>query len=191
MTHIQENYINKYLSETSKISEVLDRVKIANMISILQETKNKNGRLFIMGIGGSAGNASHAVNDFRKIAGIECYSPIDNVSELTAWTNDNGFEFIFINWLKTSRLKKNDTIFILSVGGGSDTTSKNLVLAMKHAKEVEAKIISIVSRDGGYAIKWSDACILIPIITQDRITPHAEEWQSILLHLLANAIDKE
>jgi D-sedoheptulose 7-phosphate isomerase len=181
-------YIDKYLAETAEIVEKIDRKKIEDVIAILQEVKNKGGRIFILGIGGSAGNASHAVNDFRKIANIECYTPADNVSELTAWTNDNGFEFIFSNWLKTSKLNSKDAIMVFSVGGGSDKTSKNLVLAMEHAREVGAKIVSIVSRDGGSALKLSDACILIPVVSSERITPHAEGWQGVVWHLIVNAI---
>lgn len=183
-----KNYIDIYLEETRKISEIIDKSKIEETIRILQETKDKHGRLFILGIGGSAGNASHAVNDFRKIAKMEAYTPIDNVSELTAWTNDSGFEFIFINWLKTSKLKNSDTVMVLSVGGGTETTSKNLVLAMEYAKEIKANIVSIVSRDGGSAAKMSDACIMVPVIVDKRITPHAESWQSLLLHLIVNAL---
>jgi D-sedoheptulose 7-phosphate isomerase len=185
-----DKYIDKYLDEMKDIIQSIDRSKIKDTLSILLDTKANRGRLFILGVGGSAANASHAVNDFRKIAGIESYTPVDNVSELTAWTNDNGFESIFINWLKTSRLNKNDTIMILSVGGGTQTTSKNLVLAMNHAKEVGARIVSIVSRDGGNALKMSDACILIPPVSEERITPHAESWQVVLLHLIANAINQ-
>ncbi len=181
-------YINKYLNETKKIIDTIDRTKIIEVIQILQATKKNNSRLFILGVGGSASNASHAVNDFRKIANIEAYTPVDNVSELTAWTNDNGFEFIFINWLKTSKLNKDDTMMVLSVGGGTDTTSRNLVLAMEYAKKLNTKIVSIVSRDGGSALKYSDVCILIPVISNERITPHAESWQVLLLHLIVNAI---
>lgn len=181
-------YIDKYLAETARIVERIDRKSIEEAIAILQNVKKAGGRVFILGIGGSAGNASHAVNDLRKIAGIECYTPVDNVSELTAWTNDNGFEFIFSNWLKTSRLNSKDAVMVFSVGGGSDKTSKNLVLAMQHAKDVGAKIVSIVSRDGGSALKLSDACILVPVVSPERITPHAEGWQGVLWHLIVNAI---
>ncbi len=180
--------IDQYLEETSKIISLIDRQKIAQMIEILQSTKDQSGRLFILGIGGSAANASHAVNDFRKIAKMETYSPVDNVSELTAWTNDKGFEFIFIEWLKTSKLRKEDTLMIFSVGGGSETTSKNLVLAMQYAKEVGACIVSCVSRDGGIAGKLSDACVLIPVVNKDAITPHAEGWQMVVSHLVVNLI---
>lgn len=181
-------YIDQYLAETAKIAQSLDREKIAGMIRLLRETKAKGGRLFILGIGGSAGNASHAVNDFRKIAGIECYTPVDNVSELTAWANDAGFEYIFIEWLKTSRLNKNDTVMVFSVGGGTDTTSKNLVLAMHYAKEVGAKLTSIVSRDGGAALKLSDVCVLVPVLSKENITPHAEGWQAVIWHMVVNAV---
>jgi len=181
-------YIDTYLNESKEIINKIDRSMVEKFIDILQSTKKKGGRLFILGVGGSAANASHAVNDFRKIAGIECYTPVDNVSELTAWANDEGFEFIFINWLKTSKLNGNDCIMILSVGGGSEKTSKNLVLAMEYAKEIGASIVSIVSRDGGAALKFSDACILIPIFSRERITPHAEGWQGLLLHLIVSAM---
>ncbi len=181
-------YVDKYLAETRQIADTIDRTKIAGVIDALQKTKDRGGRLFILGIGGSAGNASHAVNDFRKIANIESYAPTDNVAELTAWTNDKGFEWIFIEWLKTSKLGPKDTVMVFSVGGGSDTTSKNLVLAMQHAKEVGATILSIVSRDGGMALKLSNVCILVPVITKENITPHAEGWQAVLWHLIVNAI---
>lgn len=181
-------YIDNYLSETQKIIDTIDRSNIEKAIEVLKKTKDNVGRLFILGVGGSAANASHAVNDFRKIAGIETYAPTDNVSELTAWTNDNGFEYIFVNWLKTSRLNSKDTIMVFSVGGGSDTTSRNLVMAMEFAKEVGASIVSIVSRDGGAALKMSDAGILIPVVADERITPHAEGWQGVVWHMMVNAI---
>jgi len=183
-----KDYIDKYLKEVREIIRNLDRDSIVRSIKILSNLRKSQGRLFILGVGGSAANASHAVNDFRKIAKIETYSPVDNVAELTAWANDSGFETVFINWLKISKLKKEDVIMVLSVGGGSETTSKNLVLAMQYAKSVEAKIVSVVSRKGGEALKLSDACILIPVISDERITPHAESWQSLLLHLIVNQI---
>lgn len=186
--HEMKNYIQKYLKETAQICELICQKEIANVTDILLETKDNGGRLFILGLGGSAGNASHAVNDFRKIAQIETYAPTDNVSELTAWTNDNGFEFIFTKWLETSKLGKSDTILILSVGGGSDTTSQNLVLAMEYAKSVNAKVTAIVGRNGGKARLIADASVLIPTVHQERITPHAEGWQGIVWHLVVNAI---
>ena len=185
---MSKKYIDKYLDESKQIIEKINRSKIEEVINILQRTKDQGGRLFILGIGGSAGNASHAVNDFRKIAKIESYAPMDNVSELTAWINDNGFEYIFINWLKTSRLSKNDTVMIFSVGGGAEKTSYNLVLAMEYAKAIGSGIVSIVSRDGGAALRFSDACILVPVISNENITPHAEGWQALLWHLIVNAI---
>jgi len=185
-----KNYIEKYFQETGKVLETINRLKIAGIIEILQQTRNNKGRLFILGVGGSAANASHAVNDFRKIAGIESYTPVDNVAELTAWANDVGFDSIFVNWLKTSRLHRLDTIMVLSVGGGTETVSKNLVLAMKYAKEVGAGIVSIVSRDGGMAARISNACVIVPVIEDKRITPHAEGWQGLLLHLIVNALSE-
>ena len=183
-----DEYIDEYLGETGEILEGIDRSMIAGLIDVLQNTKNNKGRLFILGIGGSASNASHAVNDFRKIAGIESYTPVDNVAELTARTNDDGFETIFVEWLKTSRLSDNDAVMILSVGGGTEKTSRNLVCAMEYAREVGASILSIVSRDGGMALELSDVCLLIPVLSEERITPHAEAWQAVLWHLMVNAI---
>ncbi len=188
---VLKNYIENYLAETQKIAAEIDHCVLEKAIDILRETRAGGGRLFILGVGGSAANASHAVNDFRKIARLETYTPIDNVSELTAWTNDNGFEFIFINWLRTSRLKGTDTVMVFSVGGGSETTSKNLVLAMQFARAAGSKIVSIVSRDGGAAAGLSDACILVPVVSADRITPHAEGWQGILWHLMVNALNQD
>ena len=181
-------YIDTYMAETEQIVRSVDRYRIVEMANVLKQLKKNNGRLFILGLGGSAANASHAVNDFRKIAQIETYAPTDNVSELTAWANDDGFEFIFTNWLSTSKLCENDVLMILSVGGGSEYTSQNLLLAMEHAKKVGAKIVSIVSRNGGTALKTSDVCVLVPVVSKERITPHAEGWQGIIWHLIVNAI---
>lgn len=182
------NYIELYLNETKQVVDKLDKKAIENAVVILRKTQKEQGRIFILGIGGSAANASHAVNDFRKITGIETYSPVDNFSEFSAWANDSGWETPFREWLKESRLRKNDTIIILSVGGGSSSTSHNLVTAMDLAKEVGAFIVSIVSRDGGHAANVSDATILVPVINTDRITPHAEGFQSVICHLLVNAL---
>lgn len=181
-------YINRYLEETQKIVESVPREEIEKGIVILKELKEKGGRLFILGVGGSAANASHAVNDFRKIGGIETYAPTDNVSELTARTNDEGWETTFVEWLKTSKLSDNDAIMVFSVGGGSETTSLNIVNALKLGKERGAKIISVVSRTGGYSKQVSDACVLIPVVAEERITPHAEGWQGVIWHLLVNAL---
>jgi D-sedoheptulose 7-phosphate isomerase len=181
-------YIETYLEETAEIGRTLDRAGVASAIGLLRDLRREGGRLFILGVGGSAGNASHAVNDFRKIAGIECYAPTDNVSELTAWTNDVGWEVVFQRWLQTSHVGPRDAVMVFSVGGGSATTSRNLVLAMEGAKEAGARIIAIVSRDGGRAKELGDAVILVPVVAQARITPHAEGWQGILWHLLVNAV---
>ena len=181
-------YVNQYLSETEEILRSIDRNGVADAIDLFSDLKRTQGRLFILGIGGSAGNASHAVNDFRKICNIEAYAPTDNVSELTAWTNDDNFDVIFKNWLLTSKLSDKDALLVFSVGGGSQKASYNLVLAMETAKEVDARIVSIVSRDGGAAKKLSDVCILVPVVVQERITPHAEGWQGVLWHLIVGGI---
>lgn len=186
-----KDYINKYLDETVQIAETVSQEEIEKGVLILKEVKKNEGRLFILGVGGSAANASHAVNDFRKIGGIETYAPTDNVSELTARTNDEGWETTFVEWLKTSHINSKDAIMVLSVGGGSETTSLNIVNALKMGKEKGAKIISIVSRTGGYAKKVSDSCVLIPVVDDSRITPHAEGWQGVVWHLMVNALIAE
>ena len=183
-----KRYVDQYLTETVEIVEKIDRGEIKKSIEVLRAVKSRGGRLFILGVGGSAGNASHAVNDFRKISGIESYAPTDNVSELTARVNDESWEVVFSNWLRVSKLSEKDCLLVFSVGGGSPTTSVNLVSAMNLAKEVGANIVSIVSRDGGHAAKVSDACVLVPVVSQERITPHAEGWQGVIWHLLVNAI---
>lgn len=181
-------YIKNYLNETNKIVNTISQVEILKAIEILRNTKENDGRLFILGVGGSAANASHAVNDFRKIGNIETYAPTDNVSELTARTNDEGWETTFCEWLKGSHINSKDTIMVLSVGGGSESTSLNIVNALKLAKDRECKIVSIVSRDGGYAARVSDSAILIPVVSNERITPHAEGWQGVVWHLMVNAL---
>ncbi len=186
---MNRSYIEQYLKETMRIVEMVSREEIEKGVEILKETRENGGRLFVLGVGGSAANASHAVNDFRKIGGIETYAPTDNVSELTARTNDEGWETTFTEWLKVSRLKETDTLMVFSVGGGSETTSLNIVNALKLGKERGAKVISIVSRDGGYSKQVSDACVLIPVVAEDRITPHAEGWQGVIWHLLVNALN--
>ncbi|MEJ2746270.1 MAG: SIS domain-containing protein, partial [bacterium] len=179
-----EQYVRQYLNETGHIAGILDQTTIVRMIAMLRDLKERSGRLFILGVGGSAANASHAVNDFRKIARIEAYAPTDNAPELTAWTNDDGWEGVFVNWLKGSRLAAKDALLILSVGGGSEKASLNLVRAMELAKGIGAPILSIVSRDGGKAKELSDAALLIPVVADERITPHAEGWQSVVCHLI-------
>ena len=184
------NYVEQYLLETKQIADLISCKDIENAISILKNLNKEGGRLFILGVGGSAANASHAVNDFRKIGGIETYAPTDNVSELTARTNDEGWDTTFIEWLKISKLSSKDVIMVFSVGGGSPTTSKNIVSALSYAQEKSSKIISIVSRNGGYAKQVSDSCILVPVIAEQRITPHAEGWQGIIWHLLVNGMNE-
>ena len=186
-----KDYISQYLEETIRIANTVSKEEIEKGIDILRETKKKEGRLFILGVGGSAANASHAVNDFRKIGGIETYAPTDNVSELTARTNDEGWETTFCEWLLTSRINEKDTVMVFSVGGGSETTSLNIVNALKLAKERGAKVIAIVSRSGGYSKQVGDACVLIPVVDDSRITPHAEGWQGVVWHLMVNAINAE
>ncbi len=183
-----QSYIDTYLAETVEIAKHIDRTVIGHAIEILRSLKSSPGRLFILGVGGSAANASHATNDFRKIAGIETYCPTDNVAELTAWTNDAGWSVVFESWLKTSRMTADDVLLIFSVGGGSATTSQNLVRGMQLARHAGARIVSVVSRDGGFAAKLSHACILVPVVIEERITPHAEGWQGIVWHLLVNAL---
>ena len=186
-----KDYIKQYLEETVQIAQTVSQEEIEKGIAILRETKKNEGRLFILGVGGSAANASHAVNDFRKIGGIETYAPTDNVSELTARTNDEGWETTFTEWLKCSHLNGKDSVMVFSVGGGSETTSLNIVNALKLAKERGSKIISIVSRNGGYSKQVSDACVLIPVVDDKRITPHAEGWQGVVWHLMVNAMVNE
>lgn len=181
-------YIDNYLKETITIAETVSRDEIEKAVRILREIKANAGRLFILGVGGSAANASHAVNDFRKIGGLETYAPTDNVSELTARTNDEGWDTTFTEWLKTSHISEKDAVMVFSVGGGSETTSKNIVSALKLAKEKNSKVISIVSRSGGYSKEVSDACVLIPVVSDERITPHAEGWQGVVWHLIVNAL---
>lgn len=183
-----QEYIKNYLDETKKIADSISVDQVNKGAEILKTLKETGGRLFILGVGGSAANASHAVNDFRKIGGIECYAPTDNVAELSARTNDEGWETTFSEWLRISRIGSNDAILVLSVGGGSETTSGNIVNALQFGKERGAKVVSIVSRTGGYSKEVSDACMLVPVISEERITPHAEGWQGIIWHLLVNAI---
>lgn len=183
-----EQYIKNYLEETKRIADQISVEEVNRSTEILKVLREQGGRLFILGAGGSAANASHAVNDFRKIGGIETYAPTDNVAELSARTNDEGWDTTFVEWLKTSKLSDKDAIMVLSVGGGSEKASLNIVYALKLAKERGAKVISIVSRDGGYSREVSDACVLVPVVSDERITPHAEGWQGVIWHLLVNAI---
>jgi D-sedoheptulose 7-phosphate isomerase len=182
------DFIKQYLNETRQILERLDLTALGRMVELLERTRSEGGRLFVLGVGGSAANASHAVNDFRKIAGIEAYAPTDNVSELTARTNDDGWPSVFVEWLRVSRFNAKDIVLVLSVGGGNleKNVSPNLVLALKYAKQVGAKVIGIVGRDGGYTAQVADACLIVPTVNPQHVTPHAEAWQAVLWHLLVS-----
>jgi len=181
-------YTEKHLSETAEVVRQLDAAAIERVAALLAGLRERQGRLFFLGVGGSAGNCSHAVNDFRKIAGIESYAPTDNVSELTARTNDEGWASVFVEWLKVSRLKASDMLFIFSVGGGNldRNISPNLVLALQYAKEVGAKVVGVVGRDGGYTAKVADACVIVPTVNPDTVTPHTEAFQAVVWHLLVS-----
>ena len=181
-------FADLYLREVEDVARDLDRGAIERAAAILADVRSGGGRLFILGVGGSAGNASHAVNDFRKIVGIEAYAPTDNVSELTARTNDDGWATVFASWLRTSRLMSRDVLLVLSVGGGNveKNVSPNLVAALEVAQSVGARILGIVGRDGGYTARVADACVLVPTVNPDRITPHTEAFQAIVWHLLVS-----
>ncbi len=182
------SYVKQHLAEAASVLEALDAAVIDRMVELLVDLRARGGRLFLLGVGGSAANCSHAVNDFRKITGIEAYTPTDNVSELTARTNDEGWESVFAGWLKGSRLGPNDMLFVLSVGGGSieRNISPNLVIALQHAREVGARIVGIVGRDGGYTAQVADACVIVPTVNPDNVTPHTEAFQGIVWHLLVS-----
>ena len=182
------SYAQQHMMEAAEIIRQMDVSAIEKMADLLATVKADGGRIFFLGVGGSAGNCSHAVNDFRKIVGIESYAPTDNVSELTARTNDEGWATVFVEWLKTSRLGKNDAIFVMSVGGGSleKKISPNLVSALQHAESVGAKILGILGRDGGYTAKVADACCIVPTVNPETITPHAEAFQAVIWHLLVS-----
>lgn len=185
---MSDTYVTRYLEEATEIIERLDPSRIYQMVELLVDLRNRGGRLFFLGVGGGAGNSSHAVNDFRKIADIEAYAPTDNVSELTARVNDDGWNSVFVNWLKGSNLNTNDGIFVFSVGGGSDekNISVNIVDALKYAKEARARIFGIVGRDGGYTARVADACIIVPIISSDTVTAHTESFQVVIWHLIVS-----
>ncbi|CAN5495494.1 SIS domain-containing protein [soil metagenome] len=182
------SYARQHLDESIEIIKQIDVEKIELAARILGELKTTGGRLFFLGVGGSAGNCSHAVNDFRKIVGIESYAPTDNVSELTARTNDEGWATVFIEWLKVSRLRKDDCIFVFSVGGGNleKNISPNLVMALQYAKQIGSKIVGVVGRDGGYTATVADAAIIIPTVNAQTITPHSEAFQAVVWHLLVS-----
>jgi D-sedoheptulose 7-phosphate isomerase len=182
------SFSRQFLNEAKQVIDGLDVDAIERVVAILAATRSSGGRLFILGVGGSAANASHAVNDFRKIAGIEAYAPTDNVSELTARTNDEGWATVFEAWLKVSRLKPEDTLLVFSVGGGNleKNVSPNLVAALQFAKRVGSKITGIVGRDGGYTAKAADACVIVPTVNPLHTTPHAEAFQAVVWHLIVS-----
>ncbi len=182
------SHAESYLKEVAEIASRLDMKSIETIRQRLVDLRQNNGRLFFLGLGGSAANASHAVNDFRKIAGIQAFAPTDNISEFTARVNDEGWESVFSNWLKGARLRDTDMVFILSVGGGNleNNISPNLVRALDYAKEVGAAICGIVGRDGGYTAKMADACVIIPTLSPSMVTPHAESFQAVVWHLLVS-----
>lgn len=182
-----DKYTNLYLSSALDVINKISKEEIINTINILVNVKKDKGRLFLIGVGGSAANCSHAVNDFRKICGIETYAPTDNVSELTARANDDGWETIFSNWLKTSRINSKDVVMVFSVGGGNveKNISVNIVKALDFAKKAKSKIIGIISRDGGYTRKIATTSILVPVSEHELITPLAESFQAVIWHLIA------
>jgi D-sedoheptulose 7-phosphate isomerase len=180
------SYVQQYLEEALAITRQLDVQCIEAMALLLREVRDQGGRVFFIGVGGSAANCSHAVNDFRKIAGIEAYTPTDNVAELTARTNDEGWSSVFVEWLKISRLGPRDAIFVMSVGGGSleQNISPNIVLALQYAKSVQARITGVLGRDGGFAATVADVCVIIPTVNPETVTAHSEAFQAVVWHLL-------
>jgi len=182
------HYVAQYIQEATEILGLVDQSNIERTVDLLLDLRERPGRLFLLGVGGGAGHASHAVCDFRKIAQIEAYAPSDNVSELTARVNDEGWETCYANWLRVSRLNERDMVFVISVGGGDATKniSANLVRALEYAQEVRATICGIVGRDGGYTAQVADACILVPVVNSSTITPHTESFQAMIWHLLAS-----
>lgn len=182
------SYARQHLDEAKRIIDLIDDDAIERVATTLANVRERGGRLFFLGVGGSAGNCSHAVNDFRKIAGFEAYAPTDNVSELTARTNDEGWASVFVEWLRGSRLRKEDGVFVFSVGGGNLTKniSPNLMSALELARAVGASIVGIVGRDGGFTREIADVCVLIPTVNEATITPHAEAFQAVVWHLLVS-----
>src|SRR5216683_2721062 len=182
------NFARQYLEEVQQIIRELDTGMLEKMAELLATIRNRSGRLFILGVGGSAGNASHAVNDFRKICGFECYTPTDNVSELTARTNDEGWATVLAEWLKGSRLNRQDALLVFSVGGGNleKNVSPNLVRAIELARQAGASVLGIVGRDGGYTARQATACVIIPTVNPEHVTPHAEAFQAVVWHLFVS-----
>lgn len=182
------DFVTRYLDQVGQVAARLDRGAISRLVDLLADIRQSGGRLFILGVGGSAGNASHAVNDFRKIVGLEAYAPTDNVSELTAWINDEGWDTAYANWLKASRLVARDGVLVFSVGGGDAerNVSVNLVRAIEYAKAAGARVGGIVGRDGGFTAKMADACVIVPTVDPATVTPHSEAFQAVIWHLLVS-----
>jgi len=182
------SHTTEFLKEAKDIIDRIDPDTVDRMVDIIANVRSGGGRLFFLGVGGGAGHAGHAVNDFRKIAGIESYAPTDNVSELTARTNDDGWETTFVRWLETSRLNEKDGIFVFSVGGGDveRNISANIVSSLQLAKKVGAKIVGVVGRDGGYTAKVADACVVIPPLNKDTVTPQVEGFQAVVWHMIVS-----
>lgn len=181
-------YIEQYLTEAKQIIDALDRSAIERMITILKKVRGARGRLFILGIGGGAGHASHAVNDFRKIAGLEAYTPMDNISEFSARVNDDGWEKVLADWLKGSFLSSKDAVLVFSVGGGNieKKISVNIVEGVRYAKKIGAKVLGVVGRDGGYTKQVADACVVVPVVNAETVTPHTESFQAMVWHLIVS-----
>ena len=181
-------YSKQHLDESVEITKAIDPTVIENIVDLLADVKLTGGRLFVLGVGGSAANAGHAVNDFRKLAGIETYAPTDNVAELTARTNDEGWQTVFSGWLKVSKLNSKDCLFILSVGGGNKekNVSLNLIKAIDLAKSVGARVTGIVGRDGGYTAQNADVCLVVPTVNPSTVTPHSESFQTVIWHLMVS-----
>lgn len=182
------SYVNEYIEEAIAIVKRVDQAAIERTVDLLVELRQRGGRLFVLGVGGGAGHASHAVCDFRKIAQIEAYTPTDNASELTARVNDEGWDTCYANWLRGSRLNEKDMIFVISVGGGDakKNVSANLVRALDHAREVRATICGVVGRNGGYTAQVANACVLVPVVNSSTVTPHTESFQAMIWHLLVS-----
>lgn len=182
------SYSKQHLNESIEITKAINPETIEKIVDLLNDVKSTGGRLFVLGVGGSAANAGHAVNDFRKLAGIETYAPTDNVAELTARTNDEGWETVFSGWLKVSKLISKDCLFILSVGGGNKekNVSPNLIEAIDLAKEVGARVTGIVGRDGGYTAQNADVCLVVPTVNPETVTPHSESFQAVIWHLMVS-----
>jgi len=182
------NFTRQFLQEVQQVTAQLDPETIERAVDELASVRQRGGRLFILGVGGSAANASHAVNDFRKICGFECYAPTDNVSELTARTNDDGWASVFVEWLKGSRLQARDGLLIFSVGGGNleKNVSPNLVAAIQLAQQVGASVVGVVGRDGGYTARAANVCVLVPVVNPEHVTPHSEAFQAVVWHLLVS-----